>query len=47
MGGAALRNLGPGDAFVIPPGMHTRYADPTGDLEVLEVALQGRFRTSA
>ena len=33
--------LEPGDAFVIPPGMATRYADPTPDLELLEVTLPG------
>ena len=33
--------LSPGDAFVIPPGMATRYADPTPDLELLEVTLPG------
>lgn len=33
--------LAPGDAFVIPPGMATRYADPTPDLELLEVTLPG------
>lgn len=37
--------LGAGDAFVIPPGMPTRYADPTDDIELLEVTLPGRFRT--
>ena len=37
--------LSPGDAFVIPPGMVTRYADPTADLELLEVSLPGRFAT--
>ena len=37
--------LEPGDAFVIPPGMATRYADPSGDLELLEVTLPGAFRT--
>jgi quercetin dioxygenase-like cupin family protein len=30
-----------GDAFVIPPGMATRYADPTEDLELMEVSLPG------
>ncbi len=30
-----------GDAFVIPPGMKTRYADPTRDIELLEVTLPG------
>jgi quercetin dioxygenase-like cupin family protein len=37
--------LSPGDAFVIPPEMMTRYADPTDDIEFLEVALPGAFRT--
>ena len=45
--GAAPRRLGQGDAFVIPPGLRTRYGDPTADLELLEVALPGRFGTSA
>jgi quercetin dioxygenase-like cupin family protein len=34
-----------GDAFVIPPGMKTRYADMTPDLELLEVSLPGQFST--
>lgn len=38
--------LSPGDAFVIPPGMKTRYADPSEDLELLEVALPGSFATT-
>ncbi len=38
--------LGQGDAFVIPPGMATRYARPTADLELLEVSLPGRFTTT-
>jgi len=33
--------LSAGDAFVIPPGMSTRYADPSDDLELLEVRLPG------
>ena len=37
--------LSQGDAFVIPPGMATRYAEPTADLELLEVSLPGRFAT--
>ena len=37
--------LSAGDAFVIPPGMATRYADPTADLELLEVSLPGTFET--
>ena len=38
--------LAPGDAFVIPPGMATRYADATPDLELLEVSLPGVFTTT-
>ncbi|THD81595.1 cupin domain-containing protein [Aliigemmobacter aestuarii] len=38
--------LSPGDAFVTPPGMATRYADPTADLELLEVSLPGTFTTT-
>ena len=34
-----------GDAFVIPPGMATRYAEPSADLELLEVSLPGVFTT--
>jgi len=30
-----------GDAFVVPPQMQTRYADPSDDLELLEVTLPG------
>jgi hypothetical protein len=30
-----------GDAFVIPPGLATRYAEATPDLELLEVSLPG------
>ena len=37
--------LSPGDAFVIPPGMATRYGEPSDDIELLEVALPGAFRT--
>lgn len=37
--------LAAGDAFVIPPDMRTRYADPSDDLEVLEVSLPGIFGT--
>ncbi|QYZ68862.1 cupin domain-containing protein [Neotabrizicola shimadae] len=33
--------LSPGDAFVMPPGMATRYAEPSADLELLEVTLPG------
>ncbi len=34
-----------GDAFVIPPGMATRYAAPSNDIELLEVTLTGTPRT--
>nr|WP_170538940.1 cupin domain-containing protein [Ruegeria arenilitoris] len=34
-----------GDAFVIPPGMRTRLADPSDDAELLEVTLPGYFKT--
>jgi quercetin dioxygenase-like cupin family protein len=37
--------LSPGDAFVIPPGMATRYGDPSPDLELLEVTLPGNPET--
>jgi quercetin dioxygenase-like cupin family protein len=39
--------LSPGDAFVIPPGMATRYAEPTEDLQLLEVTLPGNPPTRA
>jgi mannose-6-phosphate isomerase-like protein (cupin superfamily) len=38
--------LSPGDAFVIPPGMATRYKEPSKDLELLEVSLPGGFATA-
>lgn len=38
-------DLEPGDAFVIPPGMKTRYDDCSDDLELLEVSLPGEFAT--
>jgi quercetin dioxygenase-like cupin family protein len=34
-----------GDAFVIPPDMKTRYAEPSADLELLEVSLPAAFDT--
>ena len=40
------RDLQPGDAFVIPPGMVAQYRDPSDDLELLEVALRGDFETT-
>jgi quercetin dioxygenase-like cupin family protein len=38
-------HLSPGDAFVIPPGMATFWADPSDDFELLEVTLPGSFDT--
>lgn len=43
--GKAPHKLEPGDAFVIPPGLATRYAAPSDDLELLEVTLPGNFTT--
>ena len=45
--GHAPSPLSPGDAFVIPPGTATRYAEASGDLELLEVSLPGRFATQS
>jgi len=44
--GKAPYSLEQGDAFVIPPGFKTRYGDASSDLELLEVALPGRFETT-
>jgi len=38
-------DLSAGDAFVIPPGMKTRYSNPSPDLELMEVSLPGVFTT--
>ena len=38
--------LSPGDAFVIPPGMATRYTDTTPDLQLIEVSLPGNPYTT-
>lgn len=43
--GEATADLGPGDAFVIPPGLRTRYADPSKDITFLEVALPATVDT--
>jgi quercetin dioxygenase-like cupin family protein len=43
--GKAPFALSEGDAFVIPPGLATRWAAPSRDCEVLEVALPGQFGT--
>ncbi|MGB5871852.1 MAG: cupin domain-containing protein, partial [Albidovulum sp.] len=37
--------LSPGDAFVTPPGLATCWADPSDDIELLEVAVPGVFGT--
>jgi quercetin dioxygenase-like cupin family protein len=37
--------LTPGDAFVIPPGLVTRYCDASADLSLLEVTLPAEFDT--
>jgi len=39
------RDLQAGDAFVIPPGLVTRYGDCSADLELLETSLPGNFQT--
>jgi quercetin dioxygenase-like cupin family protein len=43
--GSDAQRLAPGDAFVTPPGMRTRWSDPSDDVEILEVSLPGAFRT--
>ena len=40
------RDLSPGDAFVLPPGMLARYSECSPDLELLEASLPGNFKTS-
>ena len=44
--GEKSSNLEPGDAFVIPPNMKTKYSSCSTDLELLEVSLPGIFNTS-
>lgn len=44
--GQGAFDLAPGDAFVTPPGLRTRYADPSDDVELLEVILPGRVATT-
>jgi quercetin dioxygenase-like cupin family protein len=39
------RDLQPGDAFVIPPGMVAQYTNCSDDLELLEAGLRGDFLT--
>jgi uncharacterized cupin superfamily protein len=43
--GRSPQRLSPGDAFVTPPGLATTWADPSDDVEILEVSLPGDFRT--
>ncbi|NAZ37104.1 cupin domain-containing protein [Rubellimicrobium sp. CFH 75288] len=45
--GKAPFRLGAGDAFVIPPGLATRWDAPETDCEILEVSLPGAFATRA
>jgi quercetin dioxygenase-like cupin family protein len=44
--GLGASELTAGDAFVIPPGMKTRYSAPSRDLELLEVTLPGTVTTT-
>ncbi|WP_299655988.1 cupin domain-containing protein [uncultured Tateyamaria sp.] len=44
--GRAPFALEPGDAFVVPPGMVTRYSNLSDDIELLEVSLPGVFATT-
>lgn len=44
--GQTDRDLSPGDAFVLPPGMLARYARCSPDLELLEASLPGDFTTT-
>lgn len=44
--GQDLQELAPGDAFVIPPDMNYRFKEISADLEMLEVALPGKFNTT-
>ncbi|WP_166417591.1 cupin domain-containing protein [Cochlodiniinecator piscidefendens] len=39
-------DLEEGDAFVIPPGMKTKYSNASDDLELMEVSLPGIFETA-
>ena len=43
--GHGIERLAPGDAFVLPPDLAVTYSDCRDDLELLEVALPGRFAT--
>lgn len=43
--GQDQRLLIAGDAFVVPPFLKTRYHDPSGDCELIEVALRADFHT--
>ena len=45
--GQPPQDLTAGDAFVVPPGMPTLYANPSADLELLEVTLPGAFATQS
>jgi quercetin dioxygenase-like cupin family protein len=44
--GQEPRALQAGDGFVIPPDMKIQYLNPSEDVELLEVALRGDFKTT-
>ncbi len=44
--GKAAFELGPGDAFVTPPGMRTRLGAASAGFEAVEVTLPGKFATA-
>ena len=43
--GQKTSHLSPGDAFVVPPNLPTKYTNTDKELELLEVSLPGYFRT--
>ena len=43
--GQSQHELTSGDAFVIPPGLSSKYSEVSADLELLEVSLPGKFDT--
>ncbi|MGE0815777.1 MAG: cupin [Vicinamibacterales bacterium] len=45
-GAKGTHALEEGDAYVIPPGLATALREPSSDLQLLEVALPGRFETT-
>jgi|GEM_PF-6275881 len=45
--GHPRRDIGAGDAFVLPPHVTVGIQAPTDDLEILEVTLPAAFATAA